>query len=88
MSYVYLEFCSFSRNISFLVPLFSGYPCIILWRFFCGHEDHDLTSSRLPYVLLQITNGQDDSEVSIDDLPTKLTGLTEVSCAKHLHVPS
>lgn len=25
----------------------------------------------------QITNGQDDSEVSIDDLPTKLTGLTE-----------
>lgn len=25
----------------------------------------------------QITNGQDDGEVSIDDLPTKLTGLTE-----------
>ena len=28
---------------------------------------------------LQIANGQDDNEVILDDLPTKLTGLTEVT---------
>ena len=27
---------------------------------------------------VQIANGQDDNEVILDDLPTKLTGLTEV----------
>jgi len=29
--------------------------------------------------VLQIANGQDDNEVILDDLPTKLTGLTEVT---------
>jgi len=27
----------------------------------------------------QFANGQDDNEVILDDLPTKLTGLTEVT---------
>lgn len=29
--------------------------------------------------VLQIANGQDENEVILDDLPTKLTGLTEVT---------
>jgi len=29
--------------------------------------------------VLQLANGQDDNEVILDDLPTKLTGLTEVT---------
>lgn len=29
--------------------------------------------------VLQLANGQDDNEVNLDDLPTKLTGLTEVT---------
>ena len=31
------------------------------------------------FCLLQVVNGEGDNEVALDDLPTKLTGLTEVS---------
>lgn len=39
--------------------------------------DVDSTKSCLLFCLLQVVNGEGDNEVALDDLPTKLTGLTE-----------